>query len=128
MLRLLDAAPLNATAWYALGLVRLAQGNVAAYQRGCHELITRYVQSAEPPFPGWKLAWCCKLAAILNEDIQQVERVGQSHATQPDDSRARVELACVLFRAGNYAESLEHLQVLWDNDVPVAAGLDSGYL
>jgi hypothetical protein len=27
----------------------------------------------------------------------------------------------VLFRAGNYAESLENLQVLWDNDVPLRA-------
>ena len=109
VLKLLDASPLDATAWYTLGLVRLAQGDVAAYQRGCHELITRYVQSDEPPFPGWELAWCCKLGPLAEDDLPEVERVArEALAAAPASNRAQHELSCILYRAGKFAESLEH--------------------
>lgn len=89
--------------------MRLARGDIEAYQDGCHELLRRYLESAEPPFPGWELAWCCKLAPLRDQDIQQVERLArESFAAAPDDVRARHELACILCRAGKFAESLEH--------------------
>jgi hypothetical protein len=59
------------------------------------------------------------LAPIGEEDALQVERLArESYAAAPDHQRARHELACALYRAGKFAESVEHLQALWDNDVP----------
>jgi tetratricopeptide (TPR) repeat protein len=120
LLQVLEVQPLDAYTWYCLGLVRLVSGDVKAYQRGCHELLGRYLSSAAPPFPRWGLAWCCKMAPIPDEDMQQVERLArESFAAAPeypDIFRARHELACVLYRAGKFAESLEHQRVVWDND------------
>ena len=117
--RMLESRPLDATTWCHLGLVRLASGDQEGYQRGCHELIRRYGEAAAPPFPGWELAWCCKMGPIGEEDAQQVERVArEAYAAAADNSRARSELACALYRAGKIDESLEHLQALWESDVP----------
>jgi hypothetical protein len=96
----------------------LASGDQEGYQRGCHELIRRYVEAAAPPFPGLELAWCCKMGPIGDEDAQQVERVArEAYAAAPDNPRARSELACALYRAGKIDESLEHTQALWDSEV-----------
>jgi serine/threonine protein kinase/tetratricopeptide (TPR) repeat protein len=117
LLQVLEVKPLDAFFWCYLGLVRLESGDVEAYQRGCHELLTRYLSSAAPPFPGWELAWCCKMAPIRDEDMQQVERLArESFAAAPKNLRARHELACVLYRAGKFAESLEHQRVVWDKN------------
>jgi tetratricopeptide (TPR) repeat protein len=115
--QVLEVKPLDAFTWYCLGLVRLESGDVEAYQRGCHELLTRYLSSAAQPFPGWELAWCCKMAPIPDDDMQQVERLArESFAAAPKNLRARHELACVLYRAGKFAESLEHQRVVWDKN------------
>jgi len=115
--QVLEVKPLDAWAWCHLGLVRLESGDLEAYQRGCHELLARYLASAAPPFPGWELAWCCKMAPIGDDDMQQVERLArESFAAAPKDQRARHELACILYRAGKFAESIEHQRVVWDEN------------
>ena len=119
LLNVSEHRPLDAWTWYRLGLMHVVSGEKEAYQRSCHELLSRYLEGAEPPFPGWELVWCCKLAPIGEEDALQVERLArESYAAAPDHQRARHELAHALYRAGKFAESLEHLQALWDSDVP----------
>lgn len=116
--RMLESQPLDALTWCHLGLVRLASGDQEGYQRGCHELIRRHVEAAAPPFPGWELAWCCKMGPLRDEDAQQVARVArEAYAAEADNCRARSELACALYRAGKIDESLQHTQALWDSEV-----------
>jgi serine/threonine protein kinase/WD40 repeat protein/tetratricopeptide (TPR) repeat protein len=108
----LNRDPLDFKSWYRLCLMR-ADGyprQTQSYRQTCHDLIEKYrvaaqEQDGQTP-PGWNVAWCCKFAQINETDLNQaVVLARHSVELQPDDVRARHELACILCRAGEYEES-----------------------
>jgi serine/threonine protein kinase/tetratricopeptide (TPR) repeat protein len=117
LLNVLEQKPLDAFTWYRLGLMRLASGDKEGYERGCQDLISRYLAIDDPPIAGWEVSWCCKMSPISGESTQQFVRLArESYAAEPDSNRVRNELACALYRAGSFAESLEHLNALSEDD------------
>lgn len=100
----------DATVWRQHLLALLAGGDEANYRRGCARLMQRFGNSKDE-VTARNVAWTCALAeGSLREWQALLERSQRILTAHPQSTDALQLRAALLYRAGQYDDSLKHSQ------------------
>ena len=100
--------------WYYRALVELRTKRPDAYRQTCRDVLDRFGETQDAATAN-KAAWTCALAPDAGTDWKRcIEMARRAVAAQPNSSDVRNTLGTVLYRAGEFREAIEHLQVASD--------------
>jgi serine/threonine protein kinase len=103
--------PANHATWWLLGSVLAGKGDVAAYQKDCHEIFERF-GNPESPMIAERTAKVCSIlpAALPVDDLAKVARLAEWAAEQGADSPwvhwFQVTRGLAEYRQGNFTNAL----------------------
>ena len=105
-----DPLPRDCGTWHSLCLIQAAT-DPDAYRETCHKLLETYRSFAERNKEnapeGWRISACCNFMPIDESDLRDVVTLAeQSYKDDPQGILPKHELACILYRNGEYADSL----------------------
>jgi WD40 repeat protein/serine/threonine protein kinase/tetratricopeptide (TPR) repeat protein len=92
-----------------LALVRLAAEDSKGYRKACDQLLKTHGQTRDP-FIANQIAWTCALAPGVTTDFRgPVQLARLAHRSNPRNTDTLNTLAAILYRAGDFEESIRHL-------------------
>ncbi len=98
----------DAVAFQELALVRLAAGDLAGYRQTCARLVKRFGVGSTS---GRVVAWTCALAPDALPDLKPaLQQAGRALTANPKVAANEVAVAALLYRSGQFAAALEHLE------------------
>jgi len=107
--RYVEYAGYSEPAWFRHALLRLHVAGVDEYRRVCSDLMKRFGTTKDPLLAN-NLAWSCALGPKAVPDLTQCVALAEGAAAAKPESRSlRNTLGAILYRSGDFAGAVKHL-------------------